>query len=331
MPIKYKDYYEIMGLPRTATQDELRKTYHKLARKYHPDVNKSKDAEARFKEVAEAYEVLGDPDKRKRYDELGQDWHSGQEFRPPPGWENVHFEYQGQPGRRGGQRGFSAEEMGGFSDFFESLFGGGGMGGMGGMGGGMHFEEDDFGGGGRHYHRGEDHEAEVTISVEEADRGGKKSIALQVTEMDARGRMQRRTKTYEVRIPAGVTDGARIRLAGQGGEGVGGAGDLYLRVRLAPHDIFKVTGHDVEVVVRVAPWTAALGGKVTVPTLGGRASLAIPAGTQSGQRIRLRGKGLGGKGDLYAVVQIAVPKRLTSKERELFEQLARTSSFDPEA
>jgi curved DNA-binding protein len=325
MPIQYKDYYEIMGLPRTATQDELRKTYHKLARKYHPDVNKSKDAEARFKEIAEAYEVLGDPGKRKRYDELGSVWHSGQEFRPPPGWENVHFEFHGQPGGRGGPRGFSTEDMGGFSDFFESLFGGGGMG-----GGGMHFEEEDFGGG-RHQRRGEDHEAEVAISVEEADRGGKKSIALQATERDGRGRVQRHTKTYEVRIPAGVTDGARIRLAGQGGEGVGGAGDLYLRVRLAPHDVFKVDGHDVEVVARVAPWTAALGGKVTIPTLGGRASLAIPAGTQSGQRVRLRGKGLGGKGDLYAVVQIAVPKRLTSKERELFEQLARASSFDPES
>lgn len=325
MPVQYKDYYGILGLPRTASQDELRKAYHKLARKYHPDVNKGKDTEAKFKELAEAYEVLGDPEKRKRYDELGANWQAGQEFRPPPGWENVHFEFHGQPGDRE-RGGFSAEDAGGFSDFFESLFGGGLGGGFGGEE--MRFEEQGFGG--RRRRTGQDQEASVGITLEEADRGGRKSISLQATEMDARGRLRPRTRTYEVKIPAGITDGARIRLAGQGAEGAGGAGDLYLRIHLEPHELFKANGHDLETEVKVTPWKAALGGKVTVPTLAGNASLSIPPGTQSGQRLRLRGKGIGGKGDLYAVFQIAVPTRLTSKEKDLFEQLARASSFDPE-
>jgi curved DNA-binding protein len=171
----------------------------------------------------------------------------------------------------------------------------------------------------------------MEISLEDADRGGKKSLSLQSSEVDARGRMRPRTRTYEVRIPPGITNGARIRLAGQGGPGGERAGDLYLRVHLQPHETFKVNGHDLEVNVRVTPWKAALGGKVTVPTLSGHASLNMPAGTQSGQRLRLRGKGLGGKGDLYAAIQIVVPRRPTAKEKELFEQLARVSSFDPDA
>ena len=320
MPVKYKDYYEILGLPRTATQEELRKAYHKLARKYHPDVNKSKDAESKFKELAEAYEVLGDADKRKHYDELGNDWRAGQEFRPPPGWNNVHFESRGQPGNRGG---FSTSDMGGFSDFFESFFGGGDF-----SQGEMPFEEERFGG--RQRRRGEDQEASIGISLEDADRGGQKSISLQASEVDARGRVRPRTRTYEVRIPPGIANGARIRLAGQGAEGVSGAGDLYLRVHLEPHQMFRVNGHDLDVTVKVTPWKAALGGKVTVPTLRGPAVLNMAAGTQSGQRLRLRGKGIGGKGDLYAIIQIVVPQRLTAKEKDLLEQLARVSSFDPE-
>lgn len=325
MPVKFKDYYAILEVPRTASADEIKKAYRRLARKYHPDVNKSAGAEARFKEITEANEVLSDADKRKRYDELGPNWQSGQDFRPPPGWENVKFDFGGA---RGG--GFDPRQAGGFSDFFESLFGGQ----FGGRGPGrrpaMWDDEDGAG----WSERGEDQEAAITISLEDAYRGARKSISLQVAEPDARGRVLRRTKTYEVRIPAGTTDGARIRLAGQGGQGSGGAdaGDLYLRVQLAPHPQFKVDGRDLEVTVPVTPWEAALGGRITVPTLDGPAAVTIAAGTESSHRLRLRGKGLphgSTPGDLFAVLQIVVPKRLTAREKELLEDLARVSPFRP--
>jgi curved DNA-binding protein len=331
MSIQYKDYYGILGVPRTASQEEMRKAYRKLARKFHPDVNKSPGAENKFKDAAEAYEVLGDAEKRKKYDELGANWRQGQDFHPPPGWENAHFEFQGRPESMGG---FSAEDIGGFSDFFETLFGGSGfrgadLGGMRDMSG-MH-DMHDMGGMGRmgRHRRGEDHEANVTISLEDAYHGAKKSISLQTAEVDEQGRVQRRTRTYEVKIPAGTADGARIRLAGQGGDGAGGpAGDLYLRVSIEPHSMFRLKGHDLETDLEITPWEAALGAKVTVQTMDGAASIAIPRGTQSGQRIRLRGKGLSG-GDMFAVVKIVVPKDLTGKEKELFEELARQSKFNP--
>jgi curved DNA-binding protein len=338
MAVKYQDYYQTLGVSRDASQDEIHQAYRKLARKYHPDVNKSEDAEQKFKEISEAYEVLKDPEKRKKYDSLGQNWNSGDDFTPPPGWE----EFVGGGGRSGfgfgqgggfgnfdfdifGDRGSGGG--GGFSDFFESLFGG-----LGGFGGGA--TEEDFGARGW-AQKGQDHEADVTISLEDAYFGGKKTVTLQQQETDARGQIHSRTRNYEVNIPSGTTDGKRLRLSGQGGHGpgVGQKGDLYLRLHIARHPQFRVNGPHLETDVRITPWEAALGTKVDVPIVGGKAAINIPAGTQSGKKLRLKGKGLkkrdGGSGDLFAVVQIAVPQKLSDKERELFEELARTSNFNP--
>ncbi len=318
----YKDYYKILEVPRTASDAEIKKAFRRLARKHHPDVSKAAGAEGRFKEITEANEVLGDPEKRKRYDELGADWQAGQDFRPPPGWQNAHYEFRGAP--RG--RGFDPRAGGDFSDFFESIFGGqfGGAS----RGAGNPWEDD----GGR-TQRGQDHEAPVTISVEEAYHGVKKSISLQLSGPDERGRVQRQTRTYQVRIPPGTPDGARIRLAGQGGAGPGGgpAGDLYLLVHLAPHPLYKVDGRDIETEVPVTPWEAALGARITVPTPDGHAAIQIAAGTESGHRLRLRGKGMPGStpGDLLAVIRLVVPKHLTPREKELLEEWAKVSTFKP--
>lgn len=326
MAVKYQDYYEILGVPRNATQEEIHRAYRRLARKYHPDVNKSPDAEEKFKQIGEAYEVLRDPEKRRRYDALGAHWRAGQDFTPPPGWENVHFEFRTGPGAAA-DFDFDDFDFGGFSDFFKTLFGA---------------SRTGFRTGGRRATasaaglRGQDHEIDVTIPLEDAYHGAKRRIALDVAETDAKGHMDRSTRTYEVTIPAGVTEGSRIRLAGQGGKGVAGGppGDLYLRVHIAPHPLFRVREHDLEVDLPVTPWEAALGAKIDVPTPDGKVTMTLPPGVSSGQRMRLRGKGLpkrGGneRGDLYAIIQIAVPKHLSPRERELFEQLARTSSFNP--
>ena len=329
MSVRFKDYYEILGVSRTASAEEIKKAYRKLARKYHPDVNKAPGAEARFKEIGEANEVLSDPQKRARYDQLGSNWQAGQEFNPPPGFENMHFEFHGAPG---GGRGFRPQDMGGFSDFFEAIFGSQ-MGGapFGGQSSGSRFgrwEEEEP--------AGRDQEASLTITLEEAYHGATKSIQLQVTEPDARGRIQPRSRTYQVKIPRGITNAARIRLAGQGSASPrgGSAGDLYLRIEIAPHPVFRVDGHDLEVTLPISPWEAALGARVTIPTLEGNASLTLPAGTESGQKLRLRGKGLGqGKGlepgDLIVQVQIVVPKKMSPREKELFEELAKVSGFKP--
>lgn len=312
MAVKYKDYYDVLGVPRTASQEEIQKKYRRLARQYHPDVNKNQGAEEKLKEINEAYEVLKDPDKRKRYDTLGANWRAGQDFNPPPGWENVRVDF-GQAGRGGG-----------FSDFFESLFGRGAHG-------------FDFGGFGAAQADavGQDQEAEIVVALEEAYRGATKSFALESTEPDGAG-VRRAPRNYRVKIPPGIAEGAKIRLGGQGGRGSGRAraGDLYLRVRIAPHPVFKPQGHDLETEVWVTPWEAALGAKVAAPTLDGPVSITLPAGTQSGQRLRLRGKGLrkrgeNERGDLYARIQIAVPKALSETERQLFEELARQSPFKP--
>ena len=322
MAVRYTDYYETLGVPRDASQDAIRKSYRRLARQFHPDVNKSKGAEAKFKQVNEAYEVLGDAEKRKRYDTLGANWKQGDEFTPPPGWENARYEFRG--GRPGSSGPF--EGLGGFSDFFESLFGGGGFSGGRRAPRGMEWDDGE--------NDGQDQEAEIAISLEDAFHGAKKTIALQYDAPADRGRMQRRTRSYEVRIPPGTADGARIRLRGQGLPGApGGApGDLYLRVHIEPHPRFRVVGPDLETDLPLAPWEAALGSRVSVDTLDGAAVLSIPPGTQTGQRVRLRGKGLptgDTKGDLYAVVRTVVPHDLTPAERRLFEELARVSSFRP--
>lgn len=310
MPVRFKDYYETLGVARHASQDEVRKAYRRLARKFHPDVNKNPDAENKFKEIAEAYEVLGDPPKRKKYDEFGN-YHSGDEFRPPPGSENASYRFYGEPSSSG----FSSDDLGGFSDFFETMFGGRGM-------------EHSF-----RRARGQDHEAGITISLEDAFHGGNKSISLQTAGLDEHGRVHRQTKTYKVRIPAGAVDGMKIRLAGQGGADSSGSspGDLYLHVSIAPHPVFKWSGKNLEITLPITPWEAVLGAKITVPTMEGKASLTIGPGTQSGQKFRLRGKGFSGNnhGDLIVTVQIAVPSSVSAHERKMYEELKKNSSFKP--
>ena len=321
MAVKFQDYYETLGVDRKATQDEIRRAYRKLARKYHPDVNSEKGAEDKFKGINEANEVLKDPEKRKLYDQLGADWKAGQDFKPPRDWEDVHFAYRGAP-PKGEDYGFG----GGFSDFFETIFGGRPGGRTAGAGQPAGWAM-----------RGLDHEAEIVVTLDEAFRGGLRTVTLQGREVDPQGRLRSVTKTYKVRIPEGVTDGGRIRLPGKGGEGMSGgtAGDLYLRVHIEPHPTFRLEGHDLRMEVPVTPWEAALGATVEVPVLDGTVSLKIPPGVQSGQKLRLKGKGFpkqkGGRGALLARVKIVVPEKISPEERELFEALARTSSFDPRA
>ena len=336
MAVKFRDYYEVLGVPKTATEDEIKKAYRKLARKHHPDVNPGdKSAEEKFKELNEAYEVLSDPDKRKRYDQLGQNWKAGQDFTPPPGWENVRVDYGDFGGGFGGGGG-SAD----FSDFFESLFGGR-RGAQAGARRGAGFSR-----------RGQDVEAEISITLEEAHRGATRSITLQMTETcpDCRGTgvkdaktcptcrgagVVRHPKSLDVTIPAGVREGSVIRLAGQGepGSNGAGAGDLFLRVRIEPHPLFTIVGtDDIQIELPVAPWEAALGAKISVPTLDRSVELTIPPGTQAGRRLRLRGQGLnkrgGGRGDQYVKIKIVIPPKLTDQEKELFEKLAAVSKFN---
>lgn len=318
MAYKYKDYYAALGVERTASADEIQKAYRQLARKYHPDVNKSPEAEQKFKDINEAYEVLKDAEKRKRYDTLGSSWSAGQDFTPPPGWGggNVHFDGAGFTG---------------FSDFFESLFGGRGpMGGQGGFGRGTSWDNM---GGGRQKARGEDVEVELELSLEESQTGGTKKIQIDAHARGDDGYVPRTPQTYTITIPAGTGDGQKIRLAGEGRPGPGGNGDLYLRVKLRADPRFRVSGHDLETDVLLSPWEAVFGVSATLQTLEDTVTLTVPAGVQSGQRLRLRQKGLrkkdGSSGDLYAVVKIVVPKDLTPKERELFEALARESRFKP--
>lgn len=323
MGVKYKDYYEILSVPRNASDEEIRKAYRRLARKYHPDVAKTAQAEERFKEISEAYEVLGDPAKRRQYDALGTGWKAGQDFTPPPGWENIRFEFR----TPGSGRRMSFGDLEGFSDFFKILFGGESP-----FGFETITEETEW----PHQAKGQDQEAEITISLEEAYHGARKTIRLESPQVDARGRTHASVRNYEVRIPPGAIEGTRIRLQGQGAPAFDGGppGDLYLRVHIEPHPVFRVTGCDLETDLLLAPWEAALGAEVQVRTLDGVASMRVPAGTQSGRRFRLRGKGLpdrrtGERGDLYAVAKIVIPSRLTEREKALFEQLSRVSSFQP--
>jgi curved DNA-binding protein len=315
MAVQFRDYYETLGVSKTATDDEIKKAFRKLARKYHPDVNKDKaTAEEKFKQLNEAYEVLGDPEKRKKYDELGANWNQPGGFQPPPGWDAQH------PGggfrRYGGGDGGGVEfEFGGtgFSDFFEQFFGGGR--GQGGFGGGS------FGQRPRGAERGSDVEADIMVTVEEALHGSKRTVSLRRSNSN-------KVESYQVKIPKGVHEGQRIRLAGQGEAGAGGgkSGDLFLRVRLARHPDFTVEGSDLIHEVKIEPSQAVLGGDLQVPTLEGSARLKLPAGTQPGQRFRLRGHGLpnatGTRGDLFVVPQIQIPKKLTEREREIWQQLA---------
>ncbi len=329
--MEYKDYYKVLGVDKNASKEEISKAYKKLARKYHPDLNPDDpEAEQKFKEVGEAYEVLKDDEKRKMYDNLGSDWQHGQNFQPPPGYENVRFSFGG-----GGADDF---DLGGFSDFFETIFGGGFGGGPSGFSrrsGKRGFGPGGFTGAERGFRsKGRDAEAEIQISLEEAYRGGNKSVTLQEQVQGPDGAPRMQNKTLQVNIPAGVRDGSKIRLSGQGSPGMGSgpSGDLYLRLRLSPHPQFKVEGKNIVYDLPLAPWEAALGAKVNVPTLDGQVEMNVPAGIGSGQKMRLRGKGLGKgseAGDQLVRIVIKVPKSLSEKERELWQQLAGESNFNP--
>lgn len=313
----FKDYYAVMGVARDATQDEIKRAYRKLARKYHPDVSKEADAEKRFKELGEAYEVLKDPEKRAAYDQLGQGYRDGQTFRPPPNWD-AGFEFAGG--------GFTDAGQGGFSDFFESLFGR-----AGGFQAGAHRAQRPTAS------RGEDHHARIEIGLEDAFNGATLGFDLAMPEYDRDGRLQTRRRTIQVKIPKGVTSGKRIRLAGQGGAGFQGgpAGDLYLEVQLKPHHLYQVDGQDVLLTLPVAPWEAALGGKVKVPTLAGQVELTIPAGAKSGQKLRLKGRGLGvaGKqaGDQIVILKIVLPVADTDEKKAIYREMAERMPFNPRA
>ena len=303
----FKDYYKIMGVGRDATQDEIKRAYRKLARKYHPDVSKEADAEARFKDLGEAYAVLKDPEKRAAYDQLGANWKAGQEFKPPPDWD-AGFE-------------FSGADAPAYSDFFDSLFG-----------------RDFQSATGRrtqagiHAH-GEDHHAKVMIDLEDAYQGASRSISLRAPELDSTGRVTTRQRTLNVKIPKGVKQGQRIRLAGQGspGMGKGQAGDLYLEVEFKPHNLFRVEGRDVYLELPVAPWEAALGATVQAPTPAGAVDLKIPAGTTRGRKLRLQKRGIPGQppGDLFVELAITLPPADSDAARQLYKQMQQELSYNP--
>lgn len=306
MPVQYKDYYATLGVAKAASQDEVRKAFRQLARKHHPDVAKDKKtAEAKFKEINEAYEVLGDAEKRKRYDELGADWERGGPQQPPPGWGRA-----GRPGGMGGMPG--GFEGTGFSDFFEQFF----------SGGAGRRSGHPFGGAGGEPPRGGDIEADLLVTIEEALRGGKKKISF---------RRDDRTpvETYEVRIPKGVREGQKIRLAGQGQSGGrrGSAGDLYLVVRFEKHPDYRIVGADLYYDLPVPAWMAVLGGETHIPTPDGSILLKVPPGSQPGRKFRLRGRGLPSsptaRGDFYAEIAVTLPTELTPETRKLWEELAK--------
>ena len=300
--MEYKDYYKILGVTRDAGEAAIKQAYRRRARKYHPDVSQEKDAEQRFKEIGEAYEVLKDAQKRQSYDQLGADWKAGQEFRPPPGWQQAGF------GGFGGHAG-NFSSAGGFSDFFESLFGGG-------------FAHSATGQA-AFRQNGQDQNAAIDVSISEAFHGASKTIRLS------------QGKSLQVKIPQGITSGKKIRLSGQGGSGVNGgaSGDLYLQVNVLNDSNYELQGKDIYHQVRIAPWEAALGEKIPVMTLSGAVEIKIPAGSQGGRKMRLTGKGLPGNppGDFYVCLNIAVPAANSEEEKSLYQQMKNTFQFDPRA
>lgn len=315
--MKFVDYYQTMGVPETATADEIKKAYRRLARKYHPDVSKEKNAEAKFKELGEAYEVLKDPDKRAEYDQLRKYGGAhGDEFQPPPDW-------QSRAGFSGG--GYTEVDPQHFSEFFEQIFGG--------RGGAHHTRSQRRGA--EFSLRGEDIEYRIPVTLEEAYHGATRDIALQTQTVDEQGRVAPKLKTLKITIPKGVTNGQRIRLKGQGqpGHGSGANGDLYLQVELQSHPRFSADGKDVSLVLPITPWEAALGASIDVPTLGGKVKMNIPSNARAGQKLRLKGQGFPGNppGDQYVVLQIAVPEARTEADRELFRKMEAQMPFNPRA
>ncbi|MFN6961043.1 MAG: DnaJ C-terminal domain-containing protein [Rhodocyclaceae bacterium] len=309
--MEFKNYYDVLGVAREATADEIKKAFRKLARKYHPDVSKEPDAEQRMKEINEAYAVLSDPEKRAAYDQLAQGYRPGQEFRPPPGWD-AGFEFS--------THGFSPQEAAEFSDFFAELFGG--LGGRARHGRGFHA-------------RGEDHHAKIYLDLEDAYRGATRQISLRAPRLDAQGHVVLDTRTLNVKIPQGVRAGQIIRLAGQGAPGIGGApaGDLLLEVHFNPHPRFGVDGRDLHMTLPLAPWEAALGAVIPIDLPEGGVKVRIPPGAQSGQQLRVRGKGIPAEppGDLLLNLQVVLPPADTPRARELYETMARELAFDPRA
>lgn len=324
MALQYKDYYASLGVPRTASADEIKKAFRKLAREFHPDVAKDKKkAEEKFKEINEAYEVLSDAEKRKRYDELGANWKGGSEFRPPPGWEQFGGGRTHRPGTGGRRQEYDFKFGGtGFSDFFEAIFGAAANR-RGRPAPGRGFVDEDI------TERGRDVEGDIMVTLDEVMHGSVRQV--NVSTADDAGR----PRTFQVKIPPGVAEGQRLRISGRGEASAGGgsAGDLYLRVRLAKHPDFEVNEHNLIYEASLAPWEAVLGANISVPTLDGRVNIKIPPGTQGGQKLRVRGRGLpsrdGVRGDLIVVTQILVPPTVTDDERKLWEKLAHESRFKP--
>ena len=317
--MQFKDYYQTLGVKRDAGADEIKKAFRKLARKYHPDLSKEPGAEARMKEVNEAYAVLSDPEKRAAYDALGRDYRPGQDFHPPPDWD-ANFEFSGP--------GFGGAEAADFSDFFAELFGR--------MGAGAR-RADAFGRGGQHFEaRGEDHHAKIVLDIEDAWRGAARQISLRVPRLDDSGRVTLDTRTLDVQIPRGVREGQLIRLAGQGSPGFGGGapGDLLLEVHFRPHPRFQANGRDLLVDLPVAPWEAALGGVVPVALPDGSTlKVRIPAGAQSGRQLVVQGRGIPGNppGNLELTVRVVLPSADSPRARALYEQMANDLRFDPRA
>ena len=307
--MEFKDYYKVMGVARDATEAQIKQAYRKLARKYHPDVSKEKDAEARFKEVGEAYEVLKSPEKRAAYDQLGQNYRPGEDFRPPPNWDSG-FEFSGAgPGNSA------------YSDFFDSLFGAQGRSGR---------SRGEF-----HAGRGEDHHAKVLLDLEASLNGGPRTFTLRMPEIDEEGRLISKERTLNVQVPKGILAGQQIRLTGQGARapGAGTPGDLYIEVEFQPHPLYRVDGKDLSLELPVAPWEAALGSTVKTPTPTGLVDLKVPPGSRAGSKLRLKGRGIPASppGDFYVVLQIALPAANDDKAKAAYAAFAAAVPFNPRA
>lgn len=304
--MEFKDYYQILGVAREATADEIKKAFRRLARKYHPDVSKEPDAEARMKEVNEAHAVLSDPEKRAAYDQLGQNVHAGQDFQPPPDWD-AGYE-------------FSGAETADYSDFFSELFG-------------SRMNRGAARGATGSRNRGDDHHAKILLDLEDAYQGASRTLTLRTPHLDEHGRPALREHALNVRIPKGVHPGQVIRLAGQGGPGFDGGqpGDLYLEVRFKPHARYRVEDRDVYAALPIAPWEAALGSSVKAPLPDGTVEVRIPEGSQPGRKLRLKGRGIPGAppGDLYLVLEVVLPPASNARARELYQTMAQELAFNP--